>query len=160
MTYVPCFGVIAHHFQRKRALAMGISTSGAPVGSVVYAIMLNRLFHGSVGFHNGVRVSAVVNFGLFAIALSMMRTRLPPKDVGTAIPLAHFIRDLPYVAAVLGYVSPFSQIGGSQLAFRGSFFNFSAYFPFFCLQLDAVTHAIEPNLAFYLVRTQVTIVTL
>jgi hypothetical protein len=36
--------------------------------------------------------------------------------------------------------------------FRASFFVFANFFPFFFLQLDAITHGIEPNFAFYLVR--------
>lgn len=63
--------------------------------------MLNKLFHGPVGFQNGVRISAGLNAGLLIIANCMMRTRLPPKKTGTALPLAKFARDPPYLIAVI-----------------------------------------------------------
>lgn len=64
--------------------------------------MLNKLFHGSTGFHNGVRASAGLNLGLFIIAILLMRTRLPSKKGGMTIPIADFARDPPYLFAVLG----------------------------------------------------------
>lgn len=66
--------------------------------------MLNKLFHDSIGFHNGVRISAGVNAGLFIIANLLMRTRLPPKATRTPIPFVKFLRDVPYLLMVMGYV--------------------------------------------------------
>lgn len=41
--------------------------------------MLNKLFNGRVGFHNGIRFSVGLNLFLLLAAFAMMRTRLPPK---------------------------------------------------------------------------------
>lgn len=67
--------------------------------------MLNRFFNGSgsLGFHNGVRVSAAMNTFLLVVANFMMRTRLPPKKTGKAIPIVEFAKDPPYVFVVLAY---------------------------------------------------------
>ena len=66
--------------------------------------MLNKLFHDSVGFHNGVRVSAALNTFLLIVANLIVRTRLPPKKEGRVIPIKDFARDPPYVFSVISSV--------------------------------------------------------
>ncbi|KAF8068867.1 major facilitator superfamily domain-containing protein [Lyophyllum atratum] len=136
MTYIPGLAVIAHYFRRRRALAMGIATSGSAVGAALHPIMLNRLFHGSVGFHNGVRSSAGMNLGLLAIALLLMKPRLPAcsrKQGSTLQNLKTFLREPSYV----------STIAGIFLILAG------LYFPIFFLQLNAIRNGLTPGFAFY-----------
>ncbi|GLB39677.1 putative major facilitator superfamily protein [Lyophyllum shimeji] len=136
ITYVPSVSLLAHYFQRRRALAMGIAVSGSGVGGAVHPIMLNALFHGPVGFHNGVRASAGLLGGLLFIAILLMKPRLPPKSRkhgSTLSDLRVFLRDPPYVFMVLGTVLVFSGL----------------YFPIFFLQLNAINNGISRNLAFY-----------
>ena len=69
--------------------------------------MLNKWFHGSVGFNNGVRASAALNAGLLLLANVLMKPRLAPttmprKEGSTIGDLRTFLRDLPYVVMVLG----------------------------------------------------------
>lgn len=71
----------------------------ASAGAVIHPIMLNRLFHGSFGFHNGVRASAGMNLGLLLLANVLMKPRLPPKKAAS-IHVKAFIRDIPYVFVV------------------------------------------------------------
>ena len=40
---------------------MGNEIKGAAVGGAVHPIMLDKLFNEPFGFHNGVRVSAILN---------------------------------------------------------------------------------------------------
>ncbi|KAG6861147.1 hypothetical protein C0995_003415 [Termitomyces sp. Mi166 len=126
-------GIVSHYFQRHRPLAMGIVAVGAAVGAVLHPIMLNRLFHGSVGFHNGVRISAAMNTVLLIIANGCMRTRLPPKKTGSALPFLEFMRDPAYLFCVIG----------------GPLFICGLFFPVFFLQLDAINHGVDGQLAFY-----------
>jgi MCP family monocarboxylic acid transporter-like MFS transporter 10 len=65
--------------------------------------MLNRLFYGSIGFHNGVRISATLNALVFMVANGLMRTRLPPKKVaGNYLPVVMgFLRDIPYLLVLI-----------------------------------------------------------
>ncbi|KAG6916349.1 hypothetical protein DXG01_007240 [Tephrocybe rancida] len=81
---------------------MGIVAVGAALGAILHPIMLNRLFHGPVGFHNGVRISAAMNSVLLIIANLVMRTRLPPRKAGAAFPLREFMRDPAYLFCVIG----------------------------------------------------------
>jgi hypothetical protein len=66
--------------------------------------MLNNLFHGPVGFANGVRASAGLVSGLLLIACLCMRTRLDPP----AVPVDYIaaarksIRDVPFVLVMAG----------------------------------------------------------
>jgi hypothetical protein len=67
--------------------------------------MLNRLFHGSVGFHNGVRASAGFLLGLLTIATVLMKPRLPPnprKEGNTFQDFRAFLSDPPYVITLIG----------------------------------------------------------
>ncbi|KAK0460609.1 major facilitator superfamily domain-containing protein [Desarmillaria tabescens] len=134
--YIPGIAVVSHYFQRRRTFAMGIATSGSGLGGAVQPIMLNRLFYGRVGFHNGVRISAAFNAGVLIIALLLMRTRLPPtprKDGSTLLHMRAFFREGPYIATVVGTM----------------FILAGLYFPIFFLQLSAIKNGINANLAFY-----------
>ncbi|KAG6907711.1 hypothetical protein DXG01_007729 [Tephrocybe rancida] len=87
------------------ALAMGIAVSGAGLGGAVHSIMLNQLFHGRVGFRNGVRASAGMLGALLVIAILLMKPRLSPtsrKHGSTLCDLSVFLRDSPYVIMVTG----------------------------------------------------------
>ncbi len=78
---------------------------GSSLGGVLHPIMLNNLFHGQVGFQNGVRASAGLVSGLMLLAIALMRTRLPPGKPTDMVPkLKAFSRDSPYVLAVIGSV--------------------------------------------------------
>jgi MFS family permease len=114
MIYVPTIAVISHWFQRRRALAMGIATSGFSIGATLHPIMLNNLFHGSAGFATGVRASAGLFAGCMLVGALLMRSRLPPVKLDTSLSvlLARFARDLPYVGLCLAYVLSFlSKLG-------------------------------------------------
>lgn len=137
-TYVPALGIVAHHFKRKRSLAMGIVASASSVGGVVHPIMLNQLIHGRIGFHWGVRASALLNFILLIIANCIMTSRLPPQNKSFSNQVAAwriFFQDTVYVVATAG---TFLLITG-------------VFFPTFYLQFNAIEHGVSPVLAFYTV---------
>ncbi|GLB39004.1 putative major facilitator superfamily protein [Lyophyllum shimeji] len=115
---------------------MGISSSGSALGAAIHPIMLNKLFHGRVGFRNGVRASAGLNLGLLAIALLLMRPRLPPsprKQGSLSQNFKTFFREPAYV----------STIAGLFLLLTG------LYFPIFFIQLEAIKNGLSPDFAFY-----------
>ncbi len=67
--------------------------------------MLNAWFHGSVGFHSGVKASAGLTGGLMIIAILLMKPRYPKnnrKAVSTIQSFRVFLRDVPYVIMILG----------------------------------------------------------
>ncbi|KAI4591935.1 hypothetical protein KJ359_012066 [Pestalotiopsis sp. 9143b] len=61
--FLPLFGVVAKHFTKRRSLAMGILTTGASLGGFAFSVLVNKLFHTSLGFGWTVRVSAFVILG-------------------------------------------------------------------------------------------------
>ncbi|KDQ32923.1 hypothetical protein PLEOSDRAFT_1033802, partial [Pleurotus ostreatus PC15] len=130
--YIPSLGIPSHYFHRKRALTMGIVSAGASAGAVIHPIMLNRLFHGSFGFHNGVRASAGMNLGLLLLANVLMKPRLPPKKAAS-IHVKAFIRDIPYVFVV----------------FSGFLCMTAMFIPIFFLQLKVVKGGMNRTFAFY-----------
>ncbi|KDR69925.1 hypothetical protein GALMADRAFT_76714 [Galerina marginata CBS 339.88] len=132
ISYTASFAITGHYFIKKRALVVGIVSSGSALGAIIHPIMLNRLINGSVGFHNGVRISAAMNVFLLAVASCLMRTRLPPKEKQT-FPILQWVREPAYLALLVGAV----------FCFTGLFF--SAFY----LQLDAITHGVPKTFAFY-----------
>ncbi|KAF9011756.1 hypothetical protein BDQ17DRAFT_1344765 [Cyathus striatus] len=113
-----CFGlsvdcVLSHYFRRR------LTHRCIHSGAVVHPIMLNQLINGSVGFHNGVRISAALNVFLLIIASFIMRPGLPPAAPGT-------IKNPIGVLMCCGI-----------------------FFPLFFIQLDAITHGVDERLAFY-----------
>lgn len=140
---------------------MGIVASGAAVGGIIHPIMLNQLFNGSVGFHNGVRTSAAMNGFLLIVANVLMLRRGVKQEVSHNPPATdppakkwyQFFLDPDYCTAVTGYVQsvPSSKRITDVLTSldRNFLFFLGGYFPLFYLQLSAVTHGIDPTLAFY-----------
>ncbi|KJA23936.1 hypothetical protein HYPSUDRAFT_137083 [Hypholoma sublateritium FD-334 SS-4] len=134
--YIPAIGIIAHYFQRRRALAIGFATAGSAVGGAIHPIMLNAWFHGSVGFHSGVKASAGLTGGMMLIAILLMKPRYPKntrKAISTVQSFRIFLRDLPYVIMILGTVLTLAGL----------------YYPIFYLQLKAIENGITSHLAFY-----------
>ncbi|KAF8152955.1 major facilitator superfamily domain-containing protein [Crassisporium funariophilum] len=134
--YIPAIGVVSHYFQRRRALAIGIATSGSAVGGAIHPIMLNAWFHGPLGFHSGVKASAGLVAGLLVISLLLMKPRYPPnakKAASTLSNMRNFLQDMPYVFMIVG----------TALVLAG------LYYPIFFLQLNAIKNGIDPHLAFY-----------
>jgi MFS family permease len=113
LTFLPSVGIVAHYFQRKRGLAMGIVVMGSGLGGAIHPIMLNQLFFGCVGFHNGVRASAGLNAGLLLIGNLLVRTRLRPRHASTSVPLTSFAKDKRYVFTLIGYFVLTSQLCNS-----------------------------------------------
>lgn len=72
--FLPAIGVVGHYFQRRRAIAMGLTVVGSSFGGVVFPIFLYRLL-ASIGFGNAVRASSYLILGLLCIANILMRPR-------------------------------------------------------------------------------------
>ncbi|KAH6901201.1 monocarboxylate permease [Coprinopsis sp. MPI-PUGE-AT-0042] len=134
ITYIPSLGIVSHYFHRRRAIAIGIVSSGSALGAILHPIMLNKLFHSAIGFHNGVRMSACINVALLVAACLMMRTRLPPKPV-QKFPVVQWLKEPPYLLLLIAGI--FSFLG--------------LFFPVFYLQLNAITHGVDKQFAFYAV---------
>jgi len=137
LMFIPAVSVVAHHFRKRRVTAMGIVVSGSSCGGIVFPIMLNMLINKEIGFAWGVRATGFLILVLLIVANCCMSTRLPPKPKAGTGPYAPgvsvILTDLPYLLAVTG-------------AF---FLGLGIFFPFFYLQLYAITRSIDQTLAFY-----------
>jgi MCP family monocarboxylic acid transporter-like MFS transporter 10 len=114
LLFLPAIGVISHHFNKRRGLAMGIAVSGSSVGGLCFPVMLNKLIEHK-GFPWATRAASFLCTGLMAIAIACMKTRLPPKSKmpqGSHPPLPpikEFIKDWKYTIATLG--TSFNMLG-------------------------------------------------
>ncbi|KAJ7108156.1 major facilitator superfamily domain-containing protein, partial [Mycena epipterygia] len=135
IAYIPAVAVVSHYFHKRRALAMSIVASGSSFGAIIHPIMLNNTLHSSLGFGNSVRASAGLISGLLLVACLLMRPRLPPSKKNPEFwsSLRRFSHDKAYILATIGMAT----------------FSVAFYFPLFFLQLDAVTHGIDPTFSFY-----------
>ena len=110
--FLPAFGIVSHHFKRKRALALGIVSSGSSCGGLVFPTLLNKLLP-TLGFAWTVRIAAFLVFGLLVVANLLMSTRLPPrKKSGQQVSVVQILKDVPYVIS----------FGGASLICIGIFF--------------------------------------
>ncbi|KAL1586262.1 hypothetical protein WHR41_05500 [Cladosporium halotolerans] len=82
--FCPSMGLIATYFSNRRALAVGITSTGNSVGGMIYPILTRELLP-KIGFAWTTRVLGFLNLGLLAIAFAFMRPRLPPRATGPII---------------------------------------------------------------------------
>jgi len=134
--YIPSLAVISHHFRTRRAMAMSIVASGSSFGAFIHPIILNNTINGKLGFANATRLHAAIITILLLIACVLMRTKsntqsTPPAELRACI--RKFVKDQAYVAGIIG----------SMLFLLGY------YYPIFYLQLDAVSHGLSKDFAFY-----------
>ncbi|KAL4971732.1 major facilitator superfamily domain-containing protein [Aspergillus desertorum] len=71
LLYIPSLTIVSRSFVRKRALALGIATAGAPAGGVIYTLIFEQLLP-RVGFAWTVRTIGSVMLGLFVAAGAMI----------------------------------------------------------------------------------------
>ncbi|VDC06026.1 unnamed protein product [Peniophora sp. CBMAI 1063] len=136
LLYVPALAVQAHHWRRRRALAMGITITGSCIGGIFFPIMLNQLlFHHGVSFGWTVRDSAFVVLGLLAVANLLMRDRkgvsrsaLPKPDPKS------LLTDAPYMISIVGVF----------------FVDWGLFFPYFYLQVFSLVRGVNADVSFYM----------
>lgn len=121
LLYIPSLTLLSRSFVRKRALALGVATAGAPLGGVIYTLMVEQLLP-KVGFPWMVRGVGFVMLALF-IAAGFM---LPLTKDNAGQPAAprrsrafdvRALKDLPFWSFTvanfflyLGYMTPFYYI--------------------------------------------------
>ncbi|KAF9522962.1 MFS general substrate transporter, partial [Crepidotus variabilis] len=133
LSFVPSISITGSHFHKRRALAVGIVCSGGSIGGFAHPLLLNKLFSTSIGFHNGVRISAGMNTFLLIIAFFLMRTRPLHKSVGPELSIWRYFKEPAYLSFLIG----------------GFFVYLGIFLPLFDVQLFAVTHGMDKTFAFY-----------
>ncbi|KAK7434243.1 hypothetical protein VKT23_020293 [Stygiomarasmius scandens] len=143
LLYLPSLAIVGHHFKKKRTLVMGIVASGAAVGGIIHPIMLNQLFEGRVGFHNGVRISAAMNGVLLilAVIISLQKGAGTQKDESSGSG-----SERPKIKKWYQF---FGEPAYATAVFGNFLFFLGGYFPLFYLQLSGITHGVDETLVFY-----------
>ncbi|KJA18709.1 hypothetical protein HYPSUDRAFT_1097662, partial [Hypholoma sublateritium FD-334 SS-4] len=99
MLLLPSLAIIGQHFQRRRALATGLATSGASVGGLVWTTLLNHL-NKHISFANSIRVTAAVTAVLLIAANLMMKTKLFKAPAVVRPSFMIIFRDSPYLVSI------------------------------------------------------------
>lgn len=88
MVYMPSSSVTAQHFHKRRALAMGIITTGGAIGGFFFSRILSQFLDpkSDIGFDWGIRIVAFISLGVLVIANMLMRTNYPMKKPDEVVP--------------------------------------------------------------------------
>ncbi|KIJ33767.1 hypothetical protein M422DRAFT_264225 [Sphaerobolus stellatus SS14] len=124
--FYPLLAVPSHWFRSRRAIALGIVIAGSSLSGIIYPIVLSRLF-ASVGFGWTVRILAFINFGCQAVAIPLVKERLPPR---LGLPLVD----------VQAYKEP-----------TFLYHCITLYTPFWYIEIFSLQKGVNPNLSFYVI---------
>ncbi|KAJ7069913.1 MFS general substrate transporter [Mycena amicta] len=136
LLFVPAVSLPSHYFRAKRSLVMGLVFAGSSLGGVVFPVVLNHLINGPVGFAWGIRIVAFITGTLLVIGNLLTKPRLPTKK--ERAPEDNMITKL-----ILSDFPYWLSVCGASLVLWGIFY------PYFYLQLFAVLHGVDKNVAFY-----------
>ncbi|KAF5358667.1 hypothetical protein D9758_007682 [Tetrapyrgos nigripes] len=82
LIYIPSSSVVSHHFQQRRALAMGFITTGSAIGgfffSTIFSHFLDPGSTDTIGFAWGVRIGGFISLVCLVLANFLMKTNYPP----------------------------------------------------------------------------------
>jgi MFS family permease len=134
MIYTPCIAVLGHYFQKRRFLAIGLSSAGSSLGGIIFPISLYRLlFHSDIGFGWAVRIVGFIQLGLLLFACTTLVPRIPPRK-NQFLLLSAFKRPVYSL-----------QIAGLCLVFWGQ------YTPFFFLPAFVIRQDVPVSWSFYII---------
>lgn len=74
LLYIPGLALVGRAFKKHRAIAMGITTCGAPVGGIIYTLMFERLIN-IMSFGWTVRIMGFVMLASYSIAFPLILWR-------------------------------------------------------------------------------------
>ncbi|OTA94970.1 hypothetical protein M434DRAFT_394186 [Hypoxylon sp. CO27-5] len=135
LLFLPSAAILSQYFARRRALALGIQSTGSPLGGIIFPIIFSRL-EPQIGFGWATRVIAFILLGLSVVPLIFMRPRVPPPRHKRAFLDTDAFKEPPFL----------SFAGAGFFAFAG------LYVPFFYIQLYSLRYNItNEDLSAYLV---------
>lgn len=84
MVFLPSTAILSQYFTTRRALAIGIASTGSPLAGIVFPIVFSNLV-GKVGFGWATRVISFILLGVCVIPVVFMKTRVPPSGQKRAL---------------------------------------------------------------------------
>ncbi|TFY67789.1 hypothetical protein EVJ58_g1396 [Rhodofomes roseus] len=152
LQFYPIMTVPTHWFRAKRAAAMGIVVSGASLSGIIYPIMLSRLFD-SVGFPWAVRIMAFMNFGIQAVAIPLVKERLPHRLGLPLVDVGAFREGTFLLHIIAGFLAPFGIFFHCVLTavclLTG--IRLGLYTPYWYIELFSLSTGLSANLSFYMI---------
>lgn len=121
-------------FDKRRALAFGVVSSGSSLGGIVFSTMLSRLLP-SIGFGWTVRIAGFIVLALLVIANLTVRSRIAP---------------VPQPVKFSDYTSPFSEVSFVLLMLASCCGFFAMFVPINYIVLEAQEDGVNRDLAGYL----------
>lgn len=132
--YIPSIAIIPEYFSKRKALAMGIVTSGSSFGGVIYALMFQGLVP-RVGFGWTTRIMGFTSLITISISTLLLRRRTAATEIRSLLD-RQALKERPYLTYCFG-------ICLSYIAF---------FAPIFYLQTYSLSHGLEgQTVALYLV---------
>jgi MFS family permease len=101
LLFTPAFGAVSHFFFVKRGNATGIAAAGGSLGGIIFPLMLQKLFP-MVGFAWATRIMGFIFVVCCIGAITLIRSRLPPKPGQSVMPDFGIFRDRSYLLLTLG----------------------------------------------------------
>lgn len=151
LVFLPSAAVLSQYFARRRAIALGIQSSGSPLAGIVFPVIFNHL-RPRVGFPWATRVIAFILLGLAAVPLSVLRPRVRPD--GTIRGDGGGGAGSGVVVVVAKHAAPSVNYGAFREALRdrafmlfgaGAFLAFlGLYVPYFYITLYALRYGLCP----------------
>lgn len=118
LLYIPGLALVGRAFKKHRAIAMGITTCGAPVGGIIYTLTFERLIN-TMSFGWTVRIMGFIMLASYSIAFPLILWKAPnvgdisPGQARKLFDRTAF-RDLPFLSYTTsnflifcGYMVPF-----------------------------------------------------
>ncbi|EGY20287.1 riboflavin transporter MCH5 [Verticillium dahliae VdLs.17] len=110
--FCPCLALLATYFQKRRALAIGISACGSATGGLVFPSIVRELLP-RIGFGWTMRVIGFIQLATMLVSFFFLKPRIAPRKAGKLVEWAAFA-ELEYTFYALG----------SFLCFMGVYFAF------------------------------------
>lgn len=102
LLFTPALSAVSHWFLEKRGSATGIAAAGGSLGGIIFPLALQKLFP-KVGFAWATRIIGFIFIFCSAIAVLLIRSRLPPKPGQSVMPdLRIFRSNRSYLLLTLG----------------------------------------------------------
>ncbi|PBL02118.1 MFS general substrate transporter [Armillaria gallica] len=134
MVFGPSVGIVGHWFRRRRGIAIGLMSTGASVGGMVFPIVTRELID-AVGFPWTMRIIGCILILGLGIANLTMKRRLPPGNASGGILNLKAFKSTPYTIWCLsGFIA---MLG--------------LYTVLTYISVSAAAYGISPDVAFYLV---------
>jgi MFS family permease len=101
LIFTPALSAVSHFFLVKRGNATGLAAAGGSMGGIIFPLSLQRLFS-AVGFAWATRIIGFIFIACCAVAIALIRSRLPPKPGQAVMPDLKILKNRAYLLCTMG----------------------------------------------------------